>query len=176
MKRTLTLVAVAVATLWGQTAPLGIFEQRGDVGAVLHPGAVQYDAAKQTYTITGSGDNMWAAADAFQFAWKKMSGDVNLSADISFANSTGDPHKKAVLMIRQTLDADSPYVDVALHNVGLTSLQARETKGIATHEVESAVSAPKRVSILKRGDDFYICSSPAKTGNCTWPEDRSRFR
>ena len=154
MKRTLALVTVAA--LCGQTAPLGIFEQRGDVGAVLHPGAVQYDAAKQTYTITGSGDNMWAAADAFQFVWKKMSGDVNLSADISFANSTGDPHKKGVLMIRQTLDTDSPYVDVALHNVGLTSLQARETKGVATHEVESAVSAPKRVGILKRGDDFYM--------------------
>ena len=154
MKRTLALVTVAA--LCGQTAPLGIFEQRGDVGAVLHPGAVQYDAAKQTYTITGSGDNMWAAADAFQFVWKKMSGDVNLSADISFANSTGDPHKKGVLMIRQTLDTDSPYVDVALHNVGLTSLQARETKGVATHEVECAVSAPKRVGILKRGDDFYM--------------------
>jgi len=26
-------------------------------------------------------------------------------------------------MIRQSLDADSPYADVALHGVGLTSLQ-----------------------------------------------------
>ena len=152
MKRPLSLAMIAAATLWGQN----IFEQSVDVGSVLHPGAAQYDAARQIYTITGSGDNMWAGADDFQFVWKKMSGDVNLFADIAFANSGGDPHKKAVLMIRQSLDADSPYVDVALHNVGLTSLQARETKGVATHEIQSAVSAPRRVGILKRGDNFYM--------------------
>ena len=27
---------------------------------------------------------MWLAEDDFQFAWKKMSGDVNLTAEISF--------------------------------------------------------------------------------------------
>jgi TolB protein len=160
MKHTLTICSLAVATvtmLWGQTTPLGLFEERGDVGTVLHPGALQYFPANKAYEITGSGDNMWAAADAFQFVWKKMSGgDVDLSADIAFANSTGDPHKKAVLMIRQSLDADSAYVDVALHNVGLTSLQAREAKGVATHEIQSFVSGPKRVGILKRGDNFYM--------------------
>jgi TolB protein len=159
MKRMLpacSLAALAVTMLWGQATPLGLFEDRGDVGTVLHPGALQYFPANKAYTITGSGDNMWAAADAFQFLWKKMSGDVDLSADISFANSSGDPHKKAVLMIRQSLDADSAYVDVALHNVGLTSLQARETKGAATHEIQSFVSAPKHVEILKRGDNFYM--------------------
>jgi TolB protein len=97
---------------------------------------------------------MWAAADAFQFVWRKMSGDLVLTADIAFENKDGDPHKKAVLMIRQTLDADSAYVDVALHNVGLTSLQARETKGAATHEIQSSVSSPRRLGILKRGDTF----------------------
>src|SRR5579863_8885555 len=158
------VLAAALVFGQGNSAPLGLFEERGDVGTVLHPGSVQYDAAKQTYTITGSGDNMWAAADAFQFVWKKMSGDVTLTADIAFANKTGDPHKKAVLMIRQTLDTDSPYVDVALHNIGLTSLQARESKGVATHEVESAMSGPQRVSIQKRGDTFYMFVA-AKAGD-----------
>jgi dipeptidyl aminopeptidase/acylaminoacyl peptidase len=150
------LAAAAIAILTAQNASLGMFEDRNDVGTVLHPGAVQYFPANEAYTITGSGENMWAAADAFQFVWKKVSGDIFLSADVAFANTTGDPHKKAVLMIRQTLDADSAYVDVALHNVGLTSLQARETKGAATHEIESAMAAPKRVAILKRGDNFYM--------------------
>ncbi len=53
------------------TAPEGIFEGHSDVGTVLHPGSVDYDAAAKTYTISGSGENMWFAADAFQFAWKK---------------------------------------------------------------------------------------------------------
>src|ERR1035441_10060272 len=137
-------------------APLGVFEDHTDVGTVLHTGSVEYDASKRTYTIAGSGENMWFAADAFQFVWKKVSGDVTLTADISFIGSGAEAHRKAVLMIRQSLDADSPYADVARHGDGLTSLQARDEKGVNTSEVQSATKAPARVRIAKHGDYFYI--------------------
>ena len=54
-------------------------------------------------------------------------------------------------MVRQSLDADSAYVDVALHGDGLTSLQFREAKGANTHEVQANVSAPRRLRLEKRG-------------------------
>src|SRR5580700_11627736 len=139
--------------------PVGVFEAHGDVGTVLHAGSVDYDGAKRTYTITGSGENMWLAADAFQFAWKKISGDVSLTADISFLTKTGNEHKKAVLMLRQSLDGDSVYADVALHASGLTSLQFRDEKGAVTREVQSNISAPKRLRIAKRGDYVYMSLS-----------------
>jgi len=135
---------------------VGIFESHGDVGTVLHPGAVEYEAEKKTYTISGSGENMWSTADAFQFVWKKMSGDVSLTADISFLTKTGNQHKKAVLILRQNLDSDSVYADVALHANGLTSLQFRDEKGAVTREVQSNLSAPKRLRIVKRGDYVYM--------------------
>jgi dipeptidyl aminopeptidase/acylaminoacyl peptidase len=134
----------------------GLFADHVDVGAVLHAGSVNYDAAKSTYTIAGSGENMWLSADAFQFAWKKVSGDATLTADITFLGAGGNPHRKAVLMIRQSLGADSPYADVALHGVGLTSLQFRDEKGATTHEVQANISAPKRLRIEKRGDYFHM--------------------
>jgi len=137
-------------------APLGLFEGHADVGTVLHAGSVKYDAARGTYTISGSGENMWFASDAFQFVWKKVSGDVTLAADISFIGSGGEEHRKAVLMVRQSLDADSPYADVARHGNGLTSLQARDEKSANTAEIQSAVSGPVRVRIAKRGDYFYF--------------------
>ena len=137
-------------------APIGIFTGHTDIGTVLHPGFVQYDAARRTYTITGSGENVWFAADAFQFVWKKVEGDFTLTADISILGQGGDPHRKAMLMARQSLDPDSAYADVALHGVGLTSLQSREAKGEATHEVQANVSAPKRVRLLKWGDDLSL--------------------
>jgi len=140
----------------GPTAAAGIFEGHGDVGTVLHAGSVEYDAAKRSYTISGSGENMWLGSDAFQFTWKKMSGDVTLTADISFLGKGVNEHRKAVLMIRQTLDADSPYADVALHGNGLTSLQYREQKGAATHEIQANVSGPARVRIEKRGAYFSL--------------------
>jgi TolB protein len=138
------------------TGPRGIFEDHADVGTVLHAGSVEYDPAKRTYTIAGSGENMWFAADAFQFAWKKVSGDVTLTADISFAGAGAEAHRKAVLMIRQSLDADSTYADVARHGDGLTSLQARDEKGVNTTEIQSAMKAPARVRITRRGDYFFI--------------------
>src|SRR5882724_11901656 len=96
-----------------QTSSVGIFEDHGDVGTVLHAGTTDYDASKKTYTLTGSGTNMWFGEDDFQFAWKKVASDIRLTAEISFPTPGGNEHKKAVLMIRQSLDADSVYVDIA---------------------------------------------------------------
>jgi TolB protein len=157
--RLMVLLACSVPIrLWANPAPapLGLFEDHTDVGAVLHPGSVAYDASKQDYTVSGSGSNMWFAADAFQFVWKKVSGDVTLTANVSFANSGGNPHKKAVLIVRQSLDPDSTYADVALHGNGLTSLQYRDEKGTNTREIQSSVSGPRRLRISKRGDYVYI--------------------
>jgi len=134
---------------------LGIFDNHQDVGTVLHPGSAQFDAASGAYTIAGSGENMWFGIDDFHYVWKKVSGDVALTADIAFAGTGGNPHRKAVLMIRQSLDGPSTSVDVAVHGSGLTSLQFRDTTGANTHEVESNVSAPRTVRIEKRGDYIY---------------------
>lgn len=137
-------------------AAVGLFGGHGDIGTVLHRGSVEYDASKKSYRIKGGGENIWATADVFHFVWKKVSGDITLAADISFTDSGGDPHKKAVLMIRQSLDPHSAYADVALHGNGLTSLQSRDEMGVATHEIQSNVSAPKRLSIRKVGSYFLM--------------------
>jgi hypothetical protein len=156
-----------------QTAsPLGVFEDHGDVGAVLHAGSAQFDAARDAYTLAGSGENIWSTGDAFHFAWKQVSGDVALAADIAFPEQGGNPHRKAVLMIRQSLDADSSYADVALHGVGLTSLQFRDTQGGVTHEIQSNISAPHRLRIEKRGDFIYLflataAGEPLKTSGAS---------
>ena len=138
---------------------VGVFEGHQDVGTVLHPGSAGFDTAKQSYTLTGSGENMWFGMDDFQFAWKKMSGDVAISANITFVGEKGNEHRKAVLMIRQTLEGNAPAVDIARHGVGLTSLQFRDAAGADDHEVQLNVSGPKRVRLEKRGDYFYAFAS-----------------
>ncbi|MGH9511173.1 MAG: TolB family protein [Terriglobales bacterium] len=157
----LLLFAMLAVAGMAQSGP-GLFEGHGDVGKVLHPGTVEYDPGKDAYTLTASGENIWFKTDAFQFVWKKLSGDVALSADISFVGQGGNPHRKAVLMFRQSLDPDSAYADIALHGIGLTSLQYRESAGDVTHEIQSNISAPKRLRIVKRGD--YVYMSLAKDG------------
>lgn len=162
MKKWILIGALAISLVpLCHAQSLGKFAGHSDVGTVLHAGSAAYDSSKNAYTLTGSGENMWATSDAFQFAWKKISGDVELSADVSFLNSGGNPHKKAVLMLRQSLDADSVYADVALHGNGLTSLQYRDEKGGTTSEVASNISGPARLRITRVGKYVYI-SLPQK--------------
>ena len=141
-----------IALAQESAAIVGIFEGHGDIGTVLHVGTSEYDSSKRSYALTGSGENMWSDSDNFQFAWKKWSGDASLTADISFVGQGGNAHRKAVLMMRQSLEPDSAYVDVALHGDGLASLQYREAKGAPTREIQSNISAPAELRIEKRGD------------------------
>ena len=151
----LTLLMLIAPAARAAAPTLGIFQDHGDVGTVLHPGSAEYNAAPQSYTISGSGANMWFGEDDFHYVWTKVSGDVSLTADIAFLGEGGDNHRKAVLMIRQSLDGNSAAVDLARHGDGLTSLQFRDEPGANTHEVQSNVSAPRTVRIEKRGDYFY---------------------
>src|SRR5882724_6569500 len=136
---------------------LGIFSDQSDVGDVAKPGSVEHNSKTGEYLIAGGGENIWNTNDAFHFVWKKVSGDFTLSANLSFVGTNGAPHRKACLMIRQSLSADSAYVDVAIHGNGLTALQCRDTDGDATHEIQLDVSAPQAVRIEKHGD--YISMS-----------------
>jgi TolB protein len=152
-----SLLVCAGVQAQGPSVSLGIFEDQSEVGHVLHPGSAEYDSKTNTSTVSGSGENMWFASDEFHFVWKKISSpDVTLTAHISILGSGGDGHRKGVLMIRQSLDGDSAYVDAARHGDGLTSLQFRDQKGAITREIESNVSGPARLRIEKQGDRFYL--------------------
>ncbi len=146
--------------LWSQS--LGLFEGHNDIGTLTTPGTASYVATKHIYNVSSGGENMWAASDSFHFVWKKVSArDVALGADIAFATNSGNSHKKGVLMIRQSLDADSAYCDAALHLDGLTSLQCRERKGGPTFEIQQAIVGAKRLRLEKRGAKFQVFASNA---------------
>jgi TolB protein len=155
----LAALAFAASPMLAQT-PLGIFEGHADVGAVLHPGSASYDPATKTYTLTGSGENMWIRNDAFQFLFKKASGDLSITADIRFPQAGGNPHRKAALILRQSLDASAVYADAALHGVGLTALQFRMQAGAVTGSDElnfaTINDAPMRFRLEKRGDHITM--------------------
>ncbi len=157
-------VLAATHLTFAQTPNLGLFSSQSDIGAIGVPGPTSYDGGSGQFTITGGGANIWATNDAFHFVWTKMSGDLKFAADIRFVGTNGNAHRKACLMIRQSLDADSAYADVAVHGVGLTALQYREKPGDATHEIQSEFSAPARVQIEKRGE-YFSMSVAAAGGN-----------
>lgn len=150
-------LSAAVSQVSAPQSGFGLFENHIDVGETPSKGSASYDAAAQEYRLTGGGANMWGAVDAFQFAWKRIdSGDFSVTADVHFIGQGALPHRKAVLMVRQSLDANSAYADVALHGDGLTALQFRPVAGAETSEVRSSESAPVRIRIERRGAQFIM--------------------
>ena len=156
------VLAAAAACAWVVAAPpvagqeLGVFEAHGDVGDVKQPGSVRFDAKSREYRITGGGENMWGTKDAFHYVWRRLSGDLALTANVSFPEAQGQPHRKAGWIVRQGLDADAPYADVAVHGDGLISLQYRLVKGGPTLEAKSPVKAPATVRLERTGDLFSL--------------------
>ncbi len=138
---------------------LGVFEGNSDIGNVGHAGSLEFDPSNNSYAVSGSGTNMWFDNDELHYVWKKVSGDVSISANIEWVGEGLDLHRKACLIIRQDLDTASVYVDVAVHGDGLTSIQYRDAPGSMTREVQSNISGPDRVRIEKRGDYFSMSTA-----------------
>jgi Tol biopolymer transport system component len=148
MKRALLALAAMPALL----AQTGLFPERTDVGTTGLPGRTQYDAAAGAYRITGAGANIWGAEDSFHFAWKRVAGDVAITADVAWADTGGHAHKKAGPMLRASLDAGSPHASVMVHADGLIALQYRRTEGGPTGEIRSPLKAPARVRLARHGN------------------------
>ena len=153
--------------------PIGIFEGQSDVGAALVPGSSSYDPVTKQYTITSAGYNVWYVRDEFRYLWKKMSGDVSLAAHINYPDENGYGDRKAVLVIRQSLDDDSKEALVALHGAGMIHLAWRPEKGQRIRDMEYRIgsrgaipggSSPDalvtahamRIGIEKRGNLFAL--------------------
>src|SRR5260370_35621560 len=141
---------------FGSAKGVGALEDPSDVGVTPKPGSAIYDSKRREYSVIGGGANMWGTADAFHFVWKRVSGDVTLSASVSVQGTEGNPHRKAGLMIRQGLGPSDAYADALVHADGLTSLQYREKEGAETLEVRAEATAPKFLRLERRGNNFTV--------------------
>jgi TolB protein len=151
-------------------AKLGLFQNHKDIGVTPKKGSAQYDSKKEEYRVTGGGANIWAKADAFQMVYKQISGDIALTADIRFVGEGVEHHRKAALMIRQSLEPDAAYADAALHGDGLTSLQYRTAAGEITKEERSELKGPVRLRIRRRGNEFTMeAGNPGEELKSTGP-------
>ncbi|HVZ23254.1 MAG TPA: hypothetical protein VG871_19410 [Vicinamibacterales bacterium] len=152
--------------------PIGIFDGQADVGAALVPGRASFDAATGRYTIDSAGYNIWYTRDEFRYLWKRMSGDVSLAADISYPDPSGYGDRKAVLVIRQSLDDDAKEAIVALHGLGMIHLAVRPERDVRIKDTEYRIGGrgrpggaspdslvtvmARRIGIEKRGDAFAL--------------------
>ncbi len=153
----ITLLIISTSTHSApRQKPLGPFDGQSDVGKVNQPGSVVYDDDKEEYTVAGSGTNMWTDHDEFHFLWKRMKGNFILTARAAFIGKGVEAHRKIGWIIRPGLEADSAQVSAVAHGDGLTSLQFRRTRGTATEEIKSNVTAPDVVQLERKGNTYVM--------------------
>jgi TolB protein len=151
-----TIILIGAGVAFTQTPDLGIFTDQGSVGQTPPGNKAVYDPAKKEFRITGGGANVWSAVDAFHFVWKKASGDVTLTADVQWIGTSTVGHRKAMLMVRQSLDPGSAYTDAVSHGDGLTSLQFRGAANEQTYQIFTQIDGPARLRIVRKGSRYTM--------------------
>ena len=142
---------------FAQTGKFGAFTNSDDVGAPPLKGSAEFDAASGQYKITGTGSDIWGKADQFHYVWREMSGNFAVTATAKFLTD-GIAHRKAVIMLRKTLDTDSPFVQLAIHGDGTPSVQFRNTKADNTNTVDFPIEGPAtwKLKLVRQGTTITV--------------------
>lgn len=140
---------------------VGAFEAHEDVGNPQLKGNTVYNANEQTYLLSAAGKNIWARADQFQFAWKKIKGDFIVKATVNFIGKGVAGHRKLGIMARDKLTTDSRYIDGAFHGglPLLTSLQYRQSDGDTTGQMIISSIHPTEIEFERDGNTFTFSAA-----------------
>jgi regulation of enolase protein 1 (concanavalin A-like superfamily) len=155
--RQLLIICLLSVPAFAQSGSLGIFANSGDVGSPAIKGSAGFNASNGQYRITGSGANIWAKQDQFQYAWREMTGNFVVTATIRFLGQ-GAEHRKAGIMVRQGLETDATYADVVIHGNGMPGLQWRSRQGEDTNTFDLPFDGPGtfKVKLVRTGVRIYM--------------------
>ena len=127
-----------------QSDAIGLFDSHQDIGHPKNVGSAQYDKVTHTYTISGSGYNIWFNRDEFQYVFKKIKGDFTATANFEFVGATGNNHRKIGWMIRESTDDKSIELNTVEHGDGLTVMQWRSLTGENMKDPEGEIFYPEK--------------------------------
>jgi TolB protein len=131
-------------TSYAQSDSLGVFSTHQDIGNPEKAGSAKYHKVTHSYTITGSGYNIWFNRDEFQYVYKKIKGDFTATANFEFKGADGNGHRKIGWMIRESTDEGAIHASAVEHGDGLTVLQWRSTKGANMLDPQEEIFYPEK--------------------------------
>jgi regulation of enolase protein 1 (concanavalin A-like superfamily) len=151
-------LAVSASVVRAQSAlPTGWASR--DVGSTGMVGSAS--ASSGTWTVAGSGANIWGTSDEFRFAYRQITGDVDISVRLESIEDA-QTWSKAGLMIRETLSANSRNAYLTLIPGSGVFMQSRASQGGSTARLTGrAGAAPVWLRLVRRGNQFtsYLSSN-----------------
>ncbi len=112
-------------------------------------------------TVNGAGADIWGTGDQFRYVYQPVSGDCDITARVTGVENS-NLNSKGGVMIRETLAANSPQVDlVATPNAGVY-MQARAGAGAVTNNVaiNYALTPPYWLRLARVGNTVTGSTSP----------------
>lgn len=145
----LTLVGLlCFVAISSMAQPIGFFDGAQDIGTpdkLGADGSSSYDGTTSHYIVNGSGDDVWNAADAFQYVWKPWSGDFVLTANVSVTGGLDTQvWIKSMLMARQDLTPGAAHICTRIRRDGEYSMQWRAI-GDDTNSKGSTPAASRKI-------------------------------
>jgi hypothetical protein len=144
------------------TELITIIEGFGPVGGISAKGSFSFRSSENfedsLYTLTGSGLGIGSEQDSFCFAWGKVDDDFEFFADIGLPDKSPSPPSEAFLMVRQSLEPDSPFACASVRADGLLRFQARVAKGQSAVELIAVKRDVEGVGLDLREDFVYMIS------------------
>ena len=113
-----------------------------------------------TYTMTGSGIDIWDMADQFHFAYKMLNGAGSITARIESVDNTNN-WAKACVMIRETLDPGSKHAIACITPGNGVASQGREIADAGSFgDNQTGITAPHWVRLERdNGGNFTVTHS-----------------
>ena len=154
----------SVATATTPAAPLTLPAPwtNADVGAVAAAGSASY--SNGTFTVTGSGNDIWFNADEFHFVSQPWTGNGTIIARIAGLQNT-NANAKAALMFRESAAAGSRHATLTVTPGNGVVLFRRTTTNGASDGFFTGGSAPIWLKLVRNGDVF---TGQTSADGATW--------
>jgi Tol biopolymer transport system component len=141
MKYLTVFLLSTISFITADSQYLGVFQYNSDIGNPKNSGSAIYNESDQSYTLKGSGYNIWFERDEFYFLYNKIKGDFILTANFKFQGKGTEPHRKTGWMLRVSAKDNSSHISAVLHGDGLTVLQWRDSEGAPMKDPENELFA-----------------------------------
>jgi endonuclease/exonuclease/phosphatase family metal-dependent hydrolase len=115
--------------------------------------------AGSTFVVDGAGLDVWGTADQFQFAYKTLTGDGTIVAQVATLENVAS-WTKAGVMMRETLTDGSKHAFMLVSpGKGLAFQRRPSTGGVSVHTAGGTGLAPYFLKIERKGSAFTASKS-----------------
>lgn len=136
-----------------------------DVGSTGVAGSSSF--SNGTFTVKGSGVDIWDASDSFHYVYQPLNGDGQITARVASQQNT-DPWALAGVMFRESLAANSREAIAAITpSNGAAFTWRSATGGMSSYTNGNAASAPYWVRLSRAGNVFTASKS---SNGATWTQ------